>query len=86
MYYKLNEDELERMFRASKITMTDYELIGNFAPVENLMTAIEDLLIELDKAEEKYNDLEEQLRENYKPINYAEEIGYNEREFYEEEI
>lgn len=83
MYYKLNDDELERMFKASKITMTDYELIGNFAPVENLMAAIEDLLIELDKAEEKYKDLEEQLKENYKPISYEEQIDYREEDFYE---
>ncbi len=81
MYYKLNDDELERMFKLSKITMTDYELIGNFAPVENLMAAIEDLLIELDKAEEKYKDLEEQLRENYRPISVAEQYGISERDF-----
>ena len=83
MYYKLSDDELEKMYKVSKITLTDYELIGNFVPVEKLINVIEDLLIELDKAEEKYNDLEEQLRENYKPISYAEEIGYRERDFYE---
>lgn len=80
-YYILNEDELERMYKVSKITMTDYDLIGNFAPVENLMAAIEDLLIELDKAEEKYKDLEEQLRENYRPISVAEQYGISERDF-----
>ena len=83
MYYKLNDDELERMFKLSKITMTDYELIGNFAPVENLMAAIEDLLIELDKAEERIEQIERDRDENYKPVSYAEEIGYRERDFYE---
>ena len=83
MYYKLNEDELERMFKLSKITMTDYELIGNFAPVENLMAAIEDLLIELDKAEERIEQIERDRDENYKPISYAEQIDYRERDFYE---
>ena len=83
MYYKLNDDELERMFKLSKITMTDYELIGNFAPVENLMAAIEDLLIELDKAEERIEEIERDRDENYKPISYEEEIGYRERDFYE---
>ena len=82
MYYKLNEDELERMYRVSKISMTDYELIGNFVPVENLMAAIENLLIELDKAEKKYNDLEEELRENYRPIPVAEQYGISDRDFY----
>ena len=83
MYYKLNDDELERMFKLSKITMTDYELIGNFAPVENLMAAIEDLLIELDKAEERIKEIERDRDENYKPISYEEEIDYRERDFYE---
>lgn len=82
MFYKLDDDELEKMYRASKISMTDYDLIGNFAPVEKLINVIEDLLIELDKAEEKYKDLERDLEENYKPISYAEQIGYNERDFY----
>ena len=83
MYYKLNDDELERMFKLSKITMTDYELIGNFAPVENLMAAIEDLLVELDRAEERIEQIERDRDENYKPISYEEEIGYRERDFYE---
>lgn len=81
MYYKLDDNELEAMFKASKITMTDYDLIGNFAPVENLMAAIEDLLIELDKAEKRYKELEEQLRENYRPIPVAEQYGISERDF-----
>lgn len=83
MYYKLNDDELERMYRVSKITMTDYELIGNFAPVENLMAAIEDLLVELDRAEERIEQIERDRDENYKPISYAEEVGYREEDFYE---
>ena len=82
-YCKLHEKEIETIKKVSKITYTDYETEGRFIPVENLMAAIEDLLIELDKAEEKYNDLEEQLRENYKPISYAEQIDYRERDFYE---
>ena len=82
MYYKLNDDELEKMFKASEITLTDYELIGNFAPVERLINVIEDLLIELDKAEEKIKEIERDRDENYKPISYAEQVGYNERDFY----
>ena len=80
-YCKLHEKEIETIKRVSKITYTDYETEGRFIPIENLMAAIEDLLIELDKAEEKYNDLEEQLRENYRPISVAEQYGISERDF-----
>lgn len=83
MYYKLDDNELEAMFKASKITMTDYDLIGNFAPVEKLMAAIEDLLIELDKAEKRIEEIERDRDENYKPISYEEQVGYRERDFYE---
>ena len=43
---------------------------------------MEDLLHELDVLQEKYEDLEKDLEDNYKPISYAEQIGYNERDFY----
>ena len=82
-YCKLQEKEIEKIKRVSKITYTDYEIEGRFIPVENLMAAIEDLLIELDKAEEKLEELERDRDENYKPISYAEQIGYRERDFYE---
>ena len=81
-FYMLSDDELEKLFRVSKMTMTDYELIGNIIPVESLMSIIEDLLVEVGKLEEKIEDIEKDRDENYKPISYAEQIGYNEREFY----
>lgn len=81
MYYKLDDNELEAMFKISKITMTDYELIGNFAPVEKLINVIEDLLTELDRAKEKIEQIEKDRDENYKPISYAEQVGYNIRDF-----
>ena len=53
MYYKLENDEIEKIQRVAKITFTDYELQGNFIPVDSLMAAIEDLLTEIDSLEEK---------------------------------
>lgn len=82
MYYKLDSDGLEKINEASKITFTDYELLGNFIPVENMMNVIEDLLLEVGRLEEKYKDFEKQVEDNYKPISYAEQVGYNERDFY----
>lgn len=80
-YCKLPKEEIETLKKVEKITYTDYEIDGQYVPIEKFMFMIEDLLIELDKAEEKYNDLEEQLRENYRPISVAEQYGISERDF-----
>lgn len=83
MYYKLDSDGLEKINEASKITFTDYELLGNFIPVENMMNVIEDLLLEVDRLEEKYKDMEQDIENNYelKNVNPYEEYGISERDF-----
>lgn len=82
MYYKLNNDEFERIKEVEKITLGDYELLGNFIPVESMMNIIEDLLVELGKSEEKYKDFEQQVEDNYKPISYEEQVGFTEKDFF----
>ena len=84
MYYKLEDSELEKINAISKITCTDYELLGNFIPVESLMSVIDDLLVENENLEEKYKDLEQELEENYqlKEVDLYKEIGMSERDFY----
>lgn len=66
MYYKLNNDELKTMQKVDDITSTDYGIIGNFIPVENLLRVIEDLLMELNNRDETLEDLKNDIRENYK--------------------
>lgn len=68
MFYKLDDRELATINKVAKMSLTDYELEGNMIPVDSLICAIEDLLIEIGRLEEKYNDLEEDMNENYKPI------------------
>ncbi len=82
MYYKLEDSELEKINEISKITRTDYELSGNFIPVESLMSVIEDLLIEIDRSKEELEDEVEQRENYYKPISKYEEVGMSERDFY----
>lgn len=81
MYYKLDNDEFEKIKEVEKKTCTDYELVGDFIPVKSLMSAIEDLLYEIHRYEEKYNDLEADLRDNYRAIPVAEQVGISERDF-----
>lgn len=81
MYIKLNTNEFEKVQKASEITGTDYKLLGNLMPVENMISVIENLLLEIDLLQEKYEDLEGNLEVNYKAIPVAEQYGISEREF-----
>lgn len=81
MYYKLSNDELERIKEVSNITITDYEILGDFIPVENMMAAIEDLLMEIDRLEERIQDIEQDRDDNYRPIPQAEMYGISEKIF-----
>ena len=51
--------------KVEELTMTDYEAKGNQVPAENIEAMIEDLLLEIEKLEEKYNDLEERIDTYY---------------------
>ena len=82
MYYKLDNDELERINRVSKMTLTDYELKGNFIPVESMMSAIEDLLIEIDRLEEEKKDREQDIEDNYRLYTKEELYGVSDKDFY----
>lgn len=63
MYYKLDEKEQEYIKQASDRTITNYEIEGDFIPVDALMSCIEDLLSEVDYLEERVEDLKEEMRE-----------------------
>ena len=78
MYLKIDEDLYKKI---TKLTTTDYEKYGDFVPVENILPMIQDLVSEVDKLQEKYDDFEQQVKDNYKPISYAEQVGYSERDF-----
>ena len=53
----------------------------DFVSIETLLATIEDLDGEVENWKEKYEDLEEDLRENYKPISYAEQVCVSDRDF-----
>lgn len=78
MYLKLDKDILKRI---QGITLTEYTKEGSFLPVESVTDIIADLILEIDRLEEKIEDIEQDRDDNYKPISYAEQVGYNERDF-----
>ena len=50
--------------RLKKISITDFEEVETFIPAENVETIIEELIMEIDKLEEKVEDLKE-YKEQY---------------------
>lgn len=75
MKYKLDEKELELMKRVSAITITDYEVDNKgYIEIESLICAIEDLEYEIDRLNEKYEDLKQDIEDNYKPISRMEQV------------
>ena len=79
MYYALDEKEMEMVEKVSKITGTDFELINHLIPVENLVSALAEMLYEYNNKCEELEDIEENLRTNYKPIPI--DYGMSDRDF-----
>lgn len=69
----------ELVDRVQKITFDEYEEIYNqgakytYISEYSVQCMIESLLIEIDNLQEKYDDLEQDLEDNYKPIKKEEQ-------------
>lgn len=83
MYYKVTDDELKTLERAANFTGGDYEIMGNFVPVNKMLNMVEDLLIELGKSDEKIRDMEQDIENNFEPKNIDpyEELGLSRGDF-----
>lgn len=81
MKYYLNNDELKTMKEVENITHTDYEIEDNFIKTDYLVNAIDELLREIYRLNQKYKDLKQEIQDNYKPISIQEQIDYNEKDF-----
>lgn len=53
----------------------------DFVSIETLLATIEDLDATIENWKEKYEDLEEDLRENYRAIPYNEQVCVSDRDF-----
>ncbi len=78
MYLEIDK---ELKTKIENITGVDYEFKDNFLPSENIVSIFEDLIYEIDRLEEKYEDLEKDLRDNYRPIPVSEQYGISDRDF-----
>ena len=84
MYMLLTDTELDRIKEVSKVTITDYEVQGNFISGDTLLAALEDLLLFYHAKEEELEDLHKEISENYKFVekNMYEEYGISESDFF----
>ena len=73
--------------RISDKTGTDYDgiVLGDdlfYIEPETIEAMFEDLFCEIDSLEEKIEDMEQDIRDNYKPISPYEMYGVSERDFH----
>lgn len=65
--------------RVSNLTWTDYEGIEKgekvYVEEEVIESMLLDLIVEIDRLKEKYEDLENDVEENYKRIPVKDQIG-----------
>ena len=80
--------------RVSKLTMTDYEVDYPKEPNnefgesfvwvydnEQIENMLQDLIIEIDRLEEKIEDIEKDREDNYEPIPVGEQVGISDSDF-----
>lgn len=66
-YEKLDKEEVELVKDIAKLTMTDYEISGDFIPADSWKILAKDLLLVVDRLKEKLEDCEQDKKDNYIP-------------------
>lgn len=84
MYSDLFEIDEKLINRVMDATCTDYEVVKFYNRVEdkyetyistdNLVVALEDMLVEYDRMKEMYEDLKQDVEDNCRPIPVEEQI------------
>lgn len=69
-----------------KLLTSIEKIIGTtFNPVsineDDVIYMLEELVSEYERVEEQLEDLREEIKENYRPVSYKEQVGYNEKDF-----
>lgn len=86
----INEDNYETLKKVSDITLIDYDIkwlnaenTEGFIDCDNLLTMIEDLIVEYHNKEEEIDDLKQDIEDNYelKRIDPYDEYGISRNDF-----
>lgn len=85
---KVDESNFDTLDRASKITLTDYDIkwfdaenIDGYIEPNNVISMIDDLVHEISRLNEKIKDREQDIKDNYRRISVAEQVGISDRDF-----
>ena len=80
IYIKLENELIETV---EKITDIDYEKQGDMLSADEIVSMLKDLIYEVSKRDEKFEDLEEEMKECYEPKRFDpyDFYGVNERDF-----
>ena len=78
-YRRLDEYEQKLIKQVQERTVTDYEVLGEFVPVDSFISMLEDLLAEVDRLEEEKEDIERDKEDNYRKVTVEEQIDYSDR-------
>lgn len=77
----LRKEDIADFDCMSSITIDKIGIQKDLISVEELLGIMEDLYFEKERLEEKIEELEQDIKENYKPISPYELYGVNERDF-----
>lgn len=80
MYLKIDEELYKKI---SDITNTDYEIEGEYLPVDadSIISIFEDLLAEIERKEDELEELKRDMEDNYKPISVSEQVDIDDSYF-----
>lgn len=80
--------DLDTYLRVQEITCTEYDNLAILKEKEQALidsgtveSMIEDLITEIDRLEEKIEDMEQDIQDNYKRVPVAEQVGIRNSDF-----
>lgn len=77
--YELSDYWKELINKISETTLTNYDIKGNDIEIDALLNVIEDLYMEYDHLQEEFEDFKKDVEDNYKHIEYKDQVeGYEE--------
>ena len=69
--------------REQGFTLSRHFKNKDMVSVEEILTELEELIDDLGYLREEFDDYKRDVEDNYRPLTQAEQIGYNEKDFYE---
>lgn len=69
--------------REQGFTLSRHFKNKDMVSVEEILTELEELIDDLEYLKEEFDDYKRDVEDNYRPLTQAEQIGYNEKDFYE---